>query len=157
MGPKDNRVLEARADVLVYTSAALEQDLEVIGPVTAELYVRSSRECTDFFARLCAVEPSSRSINLCDGIVRLTPGAPAPDAEGFRRIQVELWPTAYHFRRGQRIRVQASSGAHPRFVRNLGTDEPVGSGTKLLVADQQVYHDPAHPSAITLPIFRNSQ
>jgi putative CocE/NonD family hydrolase len=153
MGPKDNRKLEARADVLVYTSTVLEQDMEVIGPVTADLYVRSSLEHTDFFARLCVVEPSGKSINLCDGILRLTPGRPAPQADGSRHIQLDLWPTAYHFRRGQRIRVQVSSGAHPRFARNLGTGEPLATTTKLLVADQTIYHDPEHPSAILLPVL----
>src|SRR6202035_4236847 len=106
--PRDNRSLEARSDVLVYTSAMLEQDLEVIGPVTAELYVRSSLEHTDFFARLCVVEASGKSINLCDGILRLTPGSITPEPDGSRRILIEVWPTAYHFRKGQRLRVQVS-------------------------------------------------
>src|SRR5579872_6419874 len=82
MGPKDNRSLEARADVLVYTSAVLEQDMEVIGPVTADLYVRSSLEHTDFFARLCVVEESGTSLNLCDGILRLTPGNVTAEPDG---------------------------------------------------------------------------
>jgi putative CocE/NonD family hydrolase len=154
MGAKDNRALEARPDVLVYTSAVLEQDMEVIGPVTADFYVRSSLEHTDFFARLCVVEASGKSINLCDGIVRLDPSAPAAEADGSRHLQINLWPTAYHFSRGQRIRVQVSSGAHPRFARNLGTGEPVATATKLVIADQTVYHDPEHPSAILLPILR---
>jgi uncharacterized protein len=154
MGPKDNRRLEARADVLVYTSAVLEQEMEVIGPLTAELYVRSSLPHTDFFVRLCVVEPSGKSINLCDGILRLAPGSPAPGADGSLCIQVELWPTAYHFRPGQRLRVQVSSGAHPRFARNLGGEEPLTTATTLHVADQTVYHDPAHPSAILLPVTR---
>jgi putative CocE/NonD family hydrolase len=153
MGPKDNRKLEARPDVLVYTSAPLEQDMEVIGPVTADLYVRSSLEHTDFFARLCVVEPSGKSINLCDGIVRLTPDSLAPEADGSWHLQIALWPTAYHFRRGQRVCVQVSSGAHPRFARNLGTGEPIATATKLLAADQMVYHDPQHPSAILLPVL----
>ncbi len=154
MGPKDNRNLEARADVLVYTSAVLEHDVEVIGPVTAELYVRSSLQHTDFFARLCVVEPSGKPINVCDGIVRLNPGQPVPQADGSLHIQVDLWPTAYRFRRGQRMRVQVSSGAHPRFARNLGSGEPLATGTTLRVADQTIYHDPEHPSAILLPILR---
>jgi putative CocE/NonD family hydrolase len=155
MGPKDNRALEARADVLVYTSAALERDMEVIGPVTADLYVASSLEHTDFFARLCVVEPSGKSINLCDGIVRLTPHSqPAPGADGIRHLQLDLWPTAYRFRKGQRIRVQVSSGAHPRFVRNLGTGESLATATKMVAADQAVYHDPEHPSAFILPVLR---
>jgi uncharacterized protein len=153
MGPKDNRLLEARADVLVYTSGVLEQDMEVIGPVTAELYVHSSLEHTDFFARLCVVEASGKSINLCDGILRLTPGSIPPEPDGSLHISIEVWPTAYHFRKGQRIRIQVSSGAHPRFVRNPGSGEPLTTGTKLCVADQIVYHDPEHPSAILLPVL----
>ena len=153
MGPKDNRSLEARSDVLVYTSAPLEHDLEVIGPLTADLYVRSSLQHTDFFARLCAVEESGKSINLCDGLLRLTPGSITPEPDGSLHICIEVWPTAYHFRKGQRIRVQVSSGAHPRFVRNLGSGEPLATGTKLCVADQAVYHDPEHPSAFVLPVI----
>jgi uncharacterized protein len=153
MGPKDNRALEARADVLVYTSAVLEQDMEVIGPITADLYVRSSLEHTDFFARLCVVEASGKSINLCDGILRLTPGSIPPQSDGSLHLSIEVWPTAYHFRKGQRMRVQISSAAHPRFVRNPGSGEPLATGTKLCVADQTVYHDPEHPSAILLPVL----
>jgi uncharacterized protein len=152
MGRHDNRALEARPDVLVYTSKPLARDMEVIGPVSADLYVASSLDHTDFFVRLCVVEQSGKSLNLCDGILRLTPGHPAPDSDGVRHIQIALWPTAYHFRRGQRVRVQVSSGAHPRFARNTGTGEDLGAATKLLIADQAVYHDAAHPSAITLPV-----
>jgi putative CocE/NonD family hydrolase len=157
MGPKDNRALEARQDVLVYTSAPLEHDLEIIGPVSAELHVRSSLEHTDFFARLCVVETSGKSVNLCDGIVRLPTDEFTPAADGSRRIRVNLWSTAYHFRPGERIRLQVSSGAHPRFARNLGSGEPMGTGTTLRVADQMVYHDPDHPSLIMLPVFHGSQ
>jgi putative CocE/NonD family hydrolase len=153
MGPQDNRALEARSDVLVYTSDPLERDMEVIGPVTADLYVTSSLDYTDFFARLCVVEQSGKSVNLCDGILRLTPESVAPASDGVCHIHITLWPTAYHFRRGQRLRVQVSSGAHPRFARNPGTGEPVATATKLLVAEQAVYHDLDHPSAILLPVL----
>ena len=70
----DNRVLEARRDVLTYTSVPLPGDLEVFGEVTADLFVRSSREHTDFFARLCEVQPTGASVNICDALVRLVPG-----------------------------------------------------------------------------------
>ena len=152
MGAKDNRKLEARPDVLVYTSSVLEQDKEVIGPISADLYVRSSLQHTDFFARLCVVEPTGKSINLCDGIIRLTPDCITPQEDGCLHIQINIWPTAYHFSPGQRIRLQVSSGAHPSFVRNPGTGEPLATATKLRVADQIVYHDPEHPSAIVLPV-----
>ena len=81
-GPRDNRALERRSDVLVFSSAALVRDLEVIGPITAELHVRSTLEHTDFFVRLCDVEPSGKSLNLCDGLVRLTPGSWRRGADG---------------------------------------------------------------------------
>lgn len=153
MGVRENRKVEARQDVLVYTSAALEDDLEVIGRVRADLYVRSSLEHTDFFVRLCAVEASGKSLNLCDSIVRLEPGQSEPEADGIRHLQIDLWPTAYRFRRGQHLRVQVASGAHPRFARNTGSGEPSATATKLIAADQAIYHDPEHPSAILLPVF----
>jgi uncharacterized protein len=150
--PTDNRELEARPDVLTYTGAPLEGDLEVLGGVTVELYARSSREHTDFFARLCDVEPSGRSLNVCDALLRLAPGQPAARPDGTILARIELWHTAHRFRRGHRIRLQVSSGAHPRFARNLGGGEPLATGTKLLSADQLVYHDPDHPSAVILPV-----
>jgi putative CocE/NonD family hydrolase len=150
---RDNRALEARRDVLVYTGPVLDRDLEVIGPVEAELFVRSSLEHTDFFARLCDVHPSGKSFNICDGIRRLRPGRPIPEPDGTLKVNIELWPTAYHFKKGHRIRLQISSGAHPRFARNLGSGEPLSTGTTLRVADQTVHHDQAHASAIILPVL----
>jgi putative CocE/NonD family hydrolase len=153
----DNRALEARPDVLTYTSASLERDVEVIGPVSAELFVRSSLEHTDFFVRLCDVHPDGKSMNVCDGLLRLFPGRPAADSDGCRRVCIDLWPTAYYFKHGHRIRVQVSSGAFPHFARNLGTGEPLATGTAMRVAEQQIYHDPAHPSAIILPVSQAKQ
>jgi putative CocE/NonD family hydrolase len=151
-GPRDNRALERRSDVLVYTSAALVRDLGVIGPIQAELYVRSSLEHTDFFVRLCDVAPSGASRNICDGLLRLTPSAWRPGSDGVAMVEVQLWPAAHVFRRGHRMRVQVSSGAHPRFARNLGGGESLASATTMHPADQEVWHDPDHPSAIVLPI-----
>jgi putative CocE/NonD family hydrolase len=152
-GPKDNRSLEARPDVLLYTSHPLDHDVEVIGPVRIELYAKSSLEHTDFFARLCDVAPSGRSVNICDGLQRLWPGYPMPEADGCLKVNFDLWPTAHRFPRGHRIRVQVSSGAHPRFARNPGSGEPLATAAKLVAAEQSVYHDPDHPSAIVLPVM----
>jgi putative CocE/NonD family hydrolase len=153
----DNRMLEARSDVLTYTSTPLPDDLEVFGEVTTDLFVRSSREHTDFFARLCDVDPAGASINICDSLLRLTPGRPAPEADGTIRLRFPLWPTAHRFRRGHRLRLQVSSGAHPRFSRNTGSGEPLATATTLLAADQQVHHDPEHPSAVILPVASTVQ
>lgn len=151
-GAKDNRAVEARPDVLVYTSAALERELEIVGPVSAELYVTSSLEHTDFFARLCDVDPRGRSVNISDGLTRLAPGRAEAGADGVWRVRVELWPTAHCFKRGHRIRLQVAGGSHPRFARNPGSGEPLASATTLLAADHAVYHDPEHPSALLLPV-----
>jgi uncharacterized protein len=148
----DNRVLEARPDVLIFTSAPLASDLEIIGEATADLFVRSTREHTDFFARLCEVDPAGASVNVCDALLRLAPGRPAAEADGTVRAQFPLWPAAHRFHRGNRIRLQVSSGAHPRYARNTGTSEPLATATTLLAAEQQLLHDPDHPSAIILPV-----
>jgi putative CocE/NonD family hydrolase len=152
-GPRDNRALEARPDVLTYTSTPLEKDLEIIGPVQAELFVRSSLAHTDFFVRLCDVDPRGTSTNLCDGLLRLVPGEPAPEPDGTLRVSIDLWPTAHRFLKGHRLRLQVSSGAHPRFARNTGSGEPLGTAKTLVAAEQAVFHDPAHPSALLLPLL----
>ncbi len=151
-GPKDNRDLEARPDVLCYTTPPLERDVEVIGPVRLELFAQSSLAHTDFFGRLCDVDPEGRSINVCDGLFRIEPGKGEQQPEGALRIEVDMWATAYRFRRGHRLRLQVSSGAHPRWSRNLGTGEPLATGTRMEAAEQAIYHDATHPSALVLPI-----
>jgi putative CocE/NonD family hydrolase len=145
-GRADNTALEARPDVLTYTTAPLTADTEVVGEVSADVWFSSSLASADVFVRLCDVDASGRSRNICDGLTRLT------SANELTKATVRLWPTAYRFKRGHRIRVQVSSGAFPRFARNPGTGEPQATATRLLPADQSVCHDPAHPSAITLPV-----
>jgi putative CocE/NonD family hydrolase len=151
-GRFDNRPLEERLDVLVFTGDALDAPVEVIGPVGAVIHLRSSNEHTDVFVRVCDVDPSGRSTNVCDGIQRITSGGFPAGADGVRTVAVRLWPTAYRFGAGHRIRVQVSSGAHPRFARNPGTGEPLGSATRLVPAAQEIFHDPDHPSAVVLPV-----
>ncbi|MBO0683450.1 MAG: CocE/NonD family hydrolase, partial [Candidatus Dormibacteraeota bacterium] len=148
-GPRDNRNLEARSDVLTYTTAPLEDDLEVVGPVFAELHTTSSTPHFDLFARLCDVDPGGRSVNVCDGIVRCGPGTAQP-------VRVDLWPTAYRFARGHRVRLQVSGGSHPRFARNLGSGEPLATGTRMEASDRAVYHDPGGPSCVTVACVRGS-
>ncbi len=153
-GPRDNRALERRADVLCYTTAPLERALEVIGPVSAELYVGSSLPSADFHVRLCDVSPYGRSVNVCDGIARVaSDDTTRPAGAGIEcaKVIVSIWPAAYFFKRSHRIRIQVSSGAHPRWARNPGSAEPLGTATRLRAAEQAVFHDQRHPSAIILP------
>jgi hypothetical protein len=153
-GRKDQRRREHRHDVLTYTSPVLTDDLTVIGPLTAELYLRSSLEHTDFFVRLCDVSEKGRSFNISDGIVRLEPGSVHREEDGVFRLEIAMWPTANTFLAGHRLRLQVSSGAHPLFCRNTGTGGPLATATRMRSADQEVFHDAARPSSIALPVVR---
>ncbi len=155
-GRKEQRRREHRRDVLTYTSSVLHDDLTVIGPITATLYLRSSLEHADFFVRLCDVTPKGKSYNVSDGIVRLRPGSVTNEADGTFRLDIAMGPTANTFRVGHRVRLQVSSGAHPLYARNTGTGEPLATGANLRSADQEVFHDGARPSSIslhTVPLF----
>jgi putative CocE/NonD family hydrolase len=145
-GRLDNGALEARPDVLTFTTATLDNDIDVIGEVSAEIWFRSSLPYADVFVRVCDVDERGRSFNVCDGLRSVT------GADELSRVAVQLWPTAYRFRRGHRIRVQVSSGAFPRYNRNPGTGEARAKATTLRTATQEVFHDPAHPSAVILPV-----
>jgi uncharacterized protein len=151
-GRKDQRRRESRRDVLTYTSPVINEDLTVIGPLTATLYVRSSLEHTDFFVRLCDMSANGKSSNLSDGIIRLTPGSVEKGEDGVCRLEIALWPTANTFLAGHRIRLQVSSGAHPLFNRNAGTGEPLATGSNLRSADQEIFHDAERPSSIALHV-----
>jgi len=150
-GRRDQARTEARPDVLVFTSDALTDDIEIIGEVSADLHVASDLDHFDVFVRLCDVDPNGHSRNVCDGIERVSPARHPRPPDGVWAIHVELWPTAQRFAAGHRLRVQVASGARPRFARNLGTGEPLATATTLRVAHQIVYHDPQHRSAINLP------
>lgn len=151
-GSHDNRTLEARPDVLTYTTEPLPADLDVAGEATVELFVRSSLRHTDFVARLCDVSPRGKSRNVCDGLIRLETDGSEPAAAP-HRIVIGLWPTAYRFKKGHRMRLQVSSCAHPRYARNLGSGEPIATATTFCVAEQEVFHDPGSPSAVVIPVW----
>jgi uncharacterized protein len=148
----DNRVFEARRDVLKYTSGPLPRDLDVIGPISAELYVSSDRATCDFFVRVCDVDLEGRSVNVCDGLARVRFPELAAQVEGAHRIEVTLWPTAHRFQKGHRLRIQVASGAYPRWAINPGTIEPLAATTPRLPQRQNIFHGPSHPSAIVLSV-----
>jgi putative CocE/NonD family hydrolase len=152
-GAADNRPLEARSDVLVYTSDELGEPLELIGPVEAQLHVGSSLDHTDFFVRVCDVSPDGRSVNVCDGLQRFDPASIRRNPDATFTAAVALWPVGHTFAPGHRIRVQVSSGAHPVYARNLGTGDPSATATTLQNADQAVHHEPGRLSWVTLPHF----
>ena len=144
--------VEARSDVLTFTTAPLAGHLDVVGPVTATVYLRSSVGYTDVVVRLCDVDATGHSTNLCDGITRVVPDAISADRDGVAAVTVDLWPTAHRFGSGHRLRLQVAGAAYPRFARNPGTGEPLATATRLVATDHEVFHDPAHPSHVLLPV-----
>ena len=148
----DNRPLEARPDVLTFSTEPLPGVLTAMGPVRVELHVRSSLEHFDVFARVCDVDSEGASWNVCDALVRVEPGRFEPDAAGVHSVAFDLWPTAHRFAAGHRVRLQVSSGAHPRYARNTGTGEPLAEARRLVAADQEVLHDREHPSLLVLTV-----
>ncbi|MFD9965389.1 CocE/NonD family hydrolase [Amycolatopsis sp. NPDC058986] len=150
---RDNQAVEARSDVLVFTGAPLAADLDLIGEVSATIHVRTDLGHADVYVRLCDVDSRGVSLNVTEGILRLRPGFPESDVDGVVRASIELEPTAYRFRRGHRLRVQVAGGAFPRFARNHGTGEPLVSAVAGKPCRFEIFHDPAHPSHLTLPVF----
>jgi uncharacterized protein len=146
----DNRELEARADVLTYTTAPLPDALEAIGPVAVELFIRASSPYFDVFARVCDVDADGASWNVCDALDRVAAGRFEQLEDGAWRVAFELWPVAHRFAAGHRIRLQVSSGAHPRYARNPGTGEDPNVATELVAVELEVLRDTKHPSALTL-------
>lgn len=157
-GPMDQRPVEKRKDVLVYTSARLSRDLDVIGPVRLQLYISSSAPDTDFTAKLVDVFPDGEARNLCDGILRLRyrqslgkPAAPLHPGEIYS-IQIDAGVTANRFQAGHRIRLEISSSNFPRFDRNLNTGKSTIDTIQRRIAYQTVYHGRQHPSHLLLPV-----
>ncbi len=147
----DNRPLEVRADVLTYTTAPLPSALEGIGPVRVELWVRASSSYFDVFARVCDVDPMGASWNVCDALARVVPDRFEQSDDGTWRVAFDLWPMGHRFAAGHRIRLQVSSGAHPRYARNPGTGEDSATATALRPVDVEMLHGAGHPSTLILP------
>lgn len=157
-GPKAQELPENRADVLVFTSAVLSENLEVTGPIQAKLWVASSARDTDFVVRLADVDAHGQSINLADGILRMRyrnseqhPQLMEPGT--VYAIVVDCWATSNVFLAGHRIRVQVTSSNFPRWSRNLNTGDSNEETIEFQSANQTLYHDEEHPSHILLPII----
>jgi putative CocE/NonD family hydrolase len=155
-GARDQRQVEARDDVLVYSTPALEQDLEVTGPVSAELFASSSAVDTDFTAKLVDVWPDGFAQNLTEGIIRARYRDSQERASALKpgqsyRFTVDLWSTSNVFRKGHRLRLEISSSNFPRFDRNLNTGDDAAS-QKIVPATNTIFHDAEHPSALILPV-----
>jgi len=144
-GYRDNRKLERRDDVLTFTSRPLNDPLEVIGSPLVELVHHTDNPHADLFVRLCEVRKDGRSVNVSDGFRRLDPDA----SSGTIRLRLDAM--AHRFVPGTRIRLQVSGGAHPRYARNLGTDEDPATGTTLAPSRRTISHGDGGFSRIVLP------
>jgi hypothetical protein len=160
-GAYDQRTVEERQDVLVYTTEPLAEPMEVTGPVRVVLYACSSAVDTDFTAKLVDVAPCGFARNLTDGILRaryredrsteklLVPGTVA-------ELTIDLIATANLFKKGHAVRVEISSSNFPRFDRNPNTGHTFGRDAETVTAAQTVFHDARHPSHIVLPVVRRA-
>ncbi|HVA81815.1 MAG TPA: CocE/NonD family hydrolase, partial [Candidatus Binataceae bacterium] len=157
-GAFDQAAVEARSDVLCYSTEPLAEDLEVIGPITLTLYASSSAPDTDFTAKLVDVGPCGLARNLTDGILRaryresrshaamLTPGKVA-------EFTIDLWNTANVFKAGHRIRLEVSSSNYPRFDPNPNTGHDLFADAEVRPAMQTVMHDRGFASHLVLPVI----
>jgi putative CocE/NonD family hydrolase len=159
-GPKDQRRLDARSDVLTYTSAPLERPMEVTGPLRAVIYAATTAPDTDFVVKLMDVHPEGTSIILAEGVLR------ARFRDGFERptalepgrpyaFNIDLAATSNLFRAGHRVRIAVTSSSFPRFDRNPNTGRPLGTDgpEDLRPARQTIFHDRERPSHIILPVI----
>jgi putative CocE/NonD family hydrolase len=149
-GSRDNSAVEARPDVLTFSSAPLTEPVEVAGVPRVRLYLGSDNVYHDLFVRLCDVDPQGVSRNLTDQIVRPAPQDVPPGQ--VREVTITMTDVAHVFLAGHRIRLQVSGGAHPRFARNLGLPLDLLQGVKTVPVTHHVRHDSEYPSALNLPV-----
>jgi len=159
-GPRDQRVLERRDDVLCYTSDVLDRDLEIVGPVEMVLYAASSAKDTDFIVRLSDVYPNGKAIFICEGMLRARyrgskegESVELLEPDEVAEYRIRCYPAANVFKRGHALRLDVTSSSFPRFSRNLNTGEDVGTGTRMQIANQTVLHTSKYPSHVLLPVI----
>ena len=147
-GLKQQNDIEARKDVLSYTTAPLEKPMEVTGPLKADLWISTDAPSTDFTVKLVDVFPDGKAYNIADGILRraYTPGEAV-------KIEIDLAATSVVFGQGHRIRIEVSSSNYPRFDRNPNTGENPVTATQTRIAHQTIWHEPSRPSHIVLPVI----
>jgi putative CocE/NonD family hydrolase len=159
-GPMDQRPVESRPDVLVFTSEPLLEPLEVTGRITARLFVSSDCPDTDFTVKLCDVYPDGKSLLVTDGIRRASlrnsfeKHEPLEPGEVYE-LEVDLWSTSLIFNKGHRVRVSVSSSNSPRFEPNPNTGDPHPVAGKTRVANNTVQLSDKHSSKIMLPVLIN--
>jgi putative CocE/NonD family hydrolase len=157
-GPRDQRPVENRDDVLVFSTGPLTHDLEVTGPVSANLFVKSTAVDTDFTGKLVDVAPDGFAQDVAEGILRMRYRGSQERPEFMNpgqiyEITLDLWATSNVFLKGHTLRLEISSSNFPRFDRNLNTGEEMKFAHNSVPATNSVLHDTQHPSALVLPVM----
>ena len=156
-GPHEQKEVEARQDVLVYSTPPLDKDTEVTGPVTLDLFAKSSAVDTDFTGKLVDVAPDGSTHNLTEGILRaryresMTTASPITPGQVYE-YKIDLWSTSNVFLKGHKIRLEVSSSNFPRFDRNLNTGKDSSTDAEMVKAKNTILHDAEHASALILPV-----
>jgi len=158
-GPRDQRPVEARNDVLIYSTPPLVEDLEITGPVILELFAKSSAVDTDFTGKLVDIWPNGFAQNLTEGIVRARYRDSQEKSELMNpgkiyKFKLDLWATSNVFRKGHVLRLEVSSSNFPRFDRNLNSGADAALAQQFVSATNTIYHDDQHPSTLVLPVVQ---
>ena len=158
-GIKDQREVEKRSDVLVYTSTVLERDVTIVGPVKAVIFASTEGRHTDFTAKLVEVRPDGYAANIVDAIKRgpdPLDGKPVEKMEPGKvyRFTVDMDATAITIKKGHRLRVEVSSSNFPKYTRNPNTGEVAEYATEFRKVTQSVHHSPEYPSHVLLPVMQ---
>jgi putative CocE/NonD family hydrolase len=156
-GAVDQREIEARQDVLVYSTAPLESPVTVVGPIKAVLHISSSARDADFVVKLVDVLPDGTAFNLAEGIqrARYRDGFSQPallEPNGVYRLEVDLQATGISFLAGHRIRVEVAGSSYPRFARNFQTGGDGVTETAWVTATNTIHHSAKYPSHVALPV-----
>jgi len=158
-GPKDQRAVESRSDVLVYTSEVLRDALAVAGPVKMKLFAETDGPDTDWMIKLVDVYPNGFAMNVAEGILRARFRGGVDKMELLKpnqvyEFEIDMAGTANVFQAGHRIRVDVTSSNFPQFDRNPNTGDSLGASNRVRQAAQTVHHGGARASHIILPVVQ---
>lgn len=156
-GPFDQKSIEDRSDVIVFTTPPLEKDLEITGEITATLFVSTDQEDTDFSVRLTDCYPDGKSVLIADGMSRLSHATKRNGSvKAPHQVDIDLWSTALVFAKGHQIKVIVSSSNYPRYEKNFNTRKRAHENPQPVVANNTIYVGKDYPSRLTLPVVNSS-
>ena len=160
-GPRDQRLVQGRNDILVYTSEPVQKDLEITGRILCKLYASSTATDTDFTAKITDVYPNGYSQILREGVIRaryrnsfkkqelISPGT-------VYEYTIDLWSVSHVFKQGHKIQVEISSSNFPKYDSNPNTGHRFGEDAEMQKATQTIFHESRYPSHVILPVVPSS-